>query len=486
LGDTTEGAIIVMAEKAGYDFKKIREQYKRLDERPFDADRKMMSTVHEIHGGKTVFTKGAPESVLEICTNELHNGKVRKLTKDRRSEFYQLTDNMAHYGYRTLAFSFSTDNKIEEDMIFLGIVGIRDKIRQEAKDAVAVTKQAGIRVIMITGDHKQTAGAIGKELGIIKNESEAINCAELDEMSDSEFIKTVTRVSVYARASPEHKTRIVSGLQKKGEIVAMTGDGVNDAPALKMADIGVAMGITGTDVSKESSDMIITDDNFASIVAAVEEGRGIYDNIRKVLLFLLSCNMSEVLFILFAILFGWPAPLLALQILWINLVTDSFPALALDTEPKEPGIMKRKPRDPKERAITKDMGISIGISAIIITIGSLFMFWYTLPRGIEYARTMALTTMIMFQMWTAIAYRSTTHTMSEIGWFSNPRLLGAIALSIFLMLPLIYIPQVQAVFGTTYLGGLEWLEIILLSCTGLIVIEIWEWVNRKYMKYGIG
>jgi len=279
--------------------------------------------------------------------------------------------------------------------------------------------------------------------------------------------------------------RIVQTLKTQNEIVAMTGDGVNDAPALKLADIGVAMGITGTDVSKEASDMIITDDNFASIVAAVEEGRGIYDNIRKVIQFLLSCNIGEVTLMLIAILIGMPLPLVALQILWMNLVTDSFPALALNTEPKEPDLMKRKPRDPNEGAITKDMVISILISAIIIAAGSLFMFWYTLPRGIEHARTMALTTMVMFQMWTAIACRSTTHTMSEIGWFSNPRLLGAIALAVILMIPIIYLPTAQQIFETRALGAIDWLEIAMISVTGLIVIELWEWLNRKYFHYGV-
>ncbi|UCH88898.1 MAG: HAD-IC family P-type ATPase [Thermoplasmata archaeon] len=484
LGDTTEGAIMVMAEKAGFDYEVLRKKYKRVDEKSFDSRRKMMSTVHDFKGTKVTYTKGAPESILKVCVRELRGNSRVELGEDRRKKLQQLTTDMARGGYRTLAFAMSKEGKIEEDMTFLGIVGIRDKVRPEAADAVKTTRRAGIRAIMITGDHRQTAATIGRELGIIKKDNEAINCADLDEMDEKQFKKVLRKVSVYARASPEHKVRIVKGLNEDGEIVAMTGDGVNDAPALKMADIGVAMGITGTDVTKEASDMIITDDNYSSIVAAVEEGRGIYDNIRKVILFLLSCNMSEITFMLVAILAGFPVPLLALQILWINLVTDSFPALALDTEPKEPGLMKRKPRDPQESVITKDMMISIIISAIIITAGTLFMFWYTLPRGIVHARTMALTTMVMFQMWTAIAYRSTTHTMSEIGWFSNPRLLGAIALSIVLMLPILYIPQAQAVFGTVGLSGFEWLEIIIISALGLIVIEVWEWINRHKLHYG--
>jgi Ca2+-transporting ATPase len=485
IGDTTEGALITMAEKGGFNYKEIRKRFKRIDERAFDSKRKLMSTVHDMEGKKIVYTKGAPESILDICAGELWVNEIHTLSDKRRRELLDLTAKLARKGYRTLAFAYSEEGNIEEKMVYLGLVGIHDKTRPEASEAVKKTQKAGIRVIMITGDHKLTATAVGKDIGIIKHTSEAINCENLNAMDDEQLKRTLGRVSVYARASPEHKVRIVQALKEQNEIVAMTGDGVNDAPALKLADIGVAMGITGTDVSKEASDMIITDDNFASIVAAVEEGRGIYDNIRKVIQFLLSCNIGEISLMLVAILIGLPLPLVALQILWMNLVTDSFPALALNTEPKEPGLMTRKPRDPNEGALTRDMVISIMISAIIITIGSLIMFWYTLPRGIEHARTMALTTMVVFQMWTAIACRSTTHTMSEIGWFSNPKLLGAIALAIFLMLPIIYLPQAQAVFETTALGLDEWLEIGIISVTGLVAIEAWEWINRKYFHFGV-
>jgi len=487
LGDTTEGALIVMAEKAGYDQKKQRDTDPREDELPFDANRKMMSTLHDIKGRSIGFTKGAPESILKVCDRELSGKDSVQLNDARREEIHELTTSLASKGYRTLGFAYSPEGRMEEGMVFLGIVGIKDKMRKEAKDAVKTARRAGIRAIMITGDHKLTATAIGKEIGLIKRDSEAINCRELDDMSDEEFIDTISRVSVFARASPEHKVRIVKGLKAMGEIVAMTGDGVNDAPALKMSDIGVAMGITGTDVSKEASDMIITDDNFASIVAAVEEGRSIYDNIRKVIQFLLSCNMGEVMLMLVAIIIGLPLPLIALQILWMNLVTDSFPALALVTEPKEPGIMKRKPRDPKESAITRDMMVSIMVSAGIITIGTLAVFWYNLDyvgKSVTLARTVALTTMVFFQMWTAIASRSTTHTMAEIGWFSNKKLLGAIALAVLLMLPIIYVPFLQNVFGTASLGVLDWGEILVVSIFGLVAVEAWERVNKKWFHFG--
>ncbi|MGA1819931.1 MAG: cation-translocating P-type ATPase [Thermoplasmatota archaeon] len=489
LGDTTEGALLVMAEKAGFDISKEREKDPREDEIPFDADRKMMSTLHHMEEGVVGFTKGAPESILMVCDRELTEKGVRSLSEGRMKEILELTTSLAEKGCRTLGFAYSPEGRMEEEMVFLGIVGIKDKMRPEAKEAVKTARRAGIRAIMITGDHKLTAAAIGKEVGLIKSDSEAVNCRELDGMDDETFIRTISKVSVFARASPEHKVRIVKGLKANGEVVAMTGDGVNDAPALKMADIGVAMGITGTDVSKEASDMIITDDNFASIVAAVEEGRSIYDNIRKVIQFLLSCNMGEVSLMIIAIILGFPLPLIALQILWMNLVTDSFPALALVTEPKEPDIMQRKPRDPKERAISRDMVVSIVVSAGIITIGTLGVFWYNLEflgdDNIAHVRTLALTTMVFFQMWTAIAARSTTHTMAEIGWFSNRRLLLAIALAVSLMLPLIYIPFVQDIFGTAALKPIDWAQVIVVSMFGLVAVEAWERINRKWFHYGV-
>ncbi|MGA1872087.1 MAG: cation-translocating P-type ATPase [Thermoplasmatota archaeon] len=488
LGDTTEGALLVMAEKAGYDVSDQRKQDPRENELPFDADRKMMSTLHNIKGSVVGFTKGAPEAIIGICDREMDEGRTITLTPERKEEVLDLTTGLAKKGYRTLAFACSPEGKMEERMVYLGIVGIKDKMRKEAKAAVSTARRAGIRAIMITGDHKLTAAAIGKEIGLIRKDSEAVNCRELDDMIDEEFIRTISSVSVFARASPEHKVRIVKGLKAMGEVVAMTGDGVNDAPSLKMADIGVAMGITGTDVSKEASDMIITDDNFASIVAAVEEGRSIYDNIRKVIQFLLSCNMGEVTLMLLAIVLGFPLPLIALQILWMNLVTDSFPALALVTEPKEPDIMKRKPRNPKESAITRDMIVSILVSAGIITIGTLGIFWYNHDYlgddNLAHVRTLALTTMVFFQMWTAIAARSTTHTMAEIGWFSNRRLLGAIALAILLMLPLIYVPFIQDIFGTAALSLIDWAQVVVVSVFGLIAVEFWEKVNRKWFHYG--
>jgi Ca2+-transporting ATPase len=488
LGDTTEGALLVMAEKGGYAHADYRKANPRKYEEPFDSKRKMMSTLHETEGqGSVAYTKGAPESVLNVCGLEMTNEGEIPLSRERKDLILSLTEDMALKGYRMLGFSVSFHGRMEKDMVFLGIVGMKDQVRPEAADAVQSARRAGIRTIMITGDHRLTATAIGREVGLIRSEDEAINCRDLDGLSERDFTRAVAKTSVFARAAPEHKVRIVSALKDTGEIVAMTGDGVNDAPSLKMADIGVAMGRTGTDVAKEASDMIITDDNFASIVSAVEEGRSIYDNIRKVIQFLLSCNMGEVCVMLAAILAGWPLPFIALQILWINLVTDSFPALALVTEPKEPDIMSRKPRNPKEGAITQDMIASILVSAGIITAGTLVVFWYNffhLDRSLALSRTITLTTMVFFQMWTAIASRSTTHTMAQIGWFSNRKLLMAIGISVALMMPVIYVPAVQETFGTASLGWIEWAEIAAVSVFGFVAVEIWEWLNRKHLHLG--
>lgn len=488
LGDTTEGALLVMAEKGGYPHSAFRKANPRKNEKPFDSKRKMMSTLHATEGGQVAaYTKGAPESVLNVCSLEMTNEGEIPLSRKRKDLILSLTEDMASEGYRTLGFSLSLEGQMEEGMIFLGIVGMKDQVRAEAADAVRSARRAGIRTIMITGDHRLTAMAIGREVGLIRTEEEAVNCRDLDGLSEGEFDRVAVKTSVFARAAPEHKVRIVSALKGRGEIVAMTGDGVNDAPSLKMADIGVAMGRTGTDVTKEASDMIITDDNFASIVSAVEEGRSIYDNIRKVIQFLLSCNMGEVCVMLAAILVGWPLPFIALQILWMNLVTDSFPALALVTEPKESDIMSRKPRNPEEGAITRDMIASILVSAGIITAGTLLVFWYNLfhlERSLAFSRTMTLTTMVFFQMWTAIASRSTTHTMAQIGWFSNRKLLLAIGVSVALMMPVIYVPTVQDIFGTTSLGWIAWAEIAAVSVFGFVAVEIWEWLNRRHLHLG--
>jgi len=483
VGDTTEGALLVMAARAGLDIERTRSSCPRTDEIPFDPKRKMMSTVNEVGGSAIAFSKGAPERILRCCTREYTKGSEAPLAESRVRAILAQTDSKAREGYRTLAIACSHEGRMEEDMTFLGIAGIRDQIRPEAREAIAKAHGAGVRVVMITGDHHLTAASIGRDLGLISGEEQSMNCSELDPLEGEAFRSRLKEVSVYARASPEHKVRIVKGLRESGEIVAMTGDGVNDAPALKNADIGIAMGITGTDVTKEASDMVLADDNFSTIVSAVEEGRTIYSNIRKAIQFLLSCNMGEVLVMLIAIAVGWPLPLLAIQILWMNLVTDSLPALALVTEPMEPDVMKRPPRKPTEGALTREMIVSIIVSAIIITIGSLVMFRLAIPQGIETARTVTLVTMVLFQMWTAVSARSTTHSMAAIGWFTNRNLLLAIGAAVLLIVPLIYVPFLQDLFGTAPLGIMEWAIVVIVSSLGLVAVEAWELVNRRYLKW---
>ncbi|MFH0922521.1 MAG: HAD-IC family P-type ATPase, partial [Candidatus Micrarchaeota archaeon] len=348
LGDPTEGSLVVLGWKAGLDFEELREEHEFVSEIPFDSSRKMMSVLRK-DGGKTVsFVKGAPEAVLAKCAKILKDGKEIVLSEKDRKEIFDENKRMASQALRVLAFAFkknAVEKNAESDLVFLGLVGMMDPPRPEAKTAVEACNAAGIRVIMITGDNRDTAIAVGKELGILRDGLEVLTGAELDEASDEEIDTIIEKTAIYARVSPEHKLRIVNALKRKGEIVAMTGDGVNDAPAIKRADIGVGMGITGTDVTKEASDMIATDDNFASIVNAVEEGRIVFDNIMKSVKYLVSCNIGELLAVFTAIIGGLATPLVPIQILWMNMVTDSAPALALGLEQAEPGVMQRKPRD---------------------------------------------------------------------------------------------------------------------------------------------
>jgi Ca2+-transporting ATPase len=362
IGDPTEGALVVAAIKAGIE--STTNNQRILYEIPFDSERKAMSVVvGRAEGGAVMYTKGAPEVIIGKCITERTGGNVEPLTNARRQTILQAATEMASRALRVLGLAYREHSDIHRDvyaeteLVFAGLVGIIDPPREEVKDAVDKCHQAGIRPVMITGDHPATALAIARELGMAEAGDGVLTGTELNSLSDVELANQVERLAVYARVSPEHKLGVVRAWKNRGEVVAMTGDGVNDAPAVKAADIGIAMGLTGTDVTKESSDMVLTDDNFASIVNAVEEGRGIFDNIQKFLHFLLASNASEVLFMLFAALVGWPAPLLAIQILWINLVTDSLPALALAMEPPERDIMRRHPRPPREPVITWQRGL---------------------------------------------------------------------------------------------------------------------------------
>ncbi len=483
IGDPTEGALLVAAEKAG-----IEKKYKRIAEMPFSSERKRMTTIYEKEKGRFAFSKGAAETILRRCDYIYEKGRVRTLKKKDEEKISAIVEKMAKNGLRVLGIAYRkvsgriTLGKTEKHLIFVGLVGMIDPPRREVKKAIEECNEAGIRVVMITGDHKLTATAIARELNLIEKE-EAMTGEELDKLTEKELEDVVERISVYARVNPSHKVRILEALKKRGHIVAMTGDGVNDAPAIKKADIGIAMGIKGTDVTKEVSDMILTDDNFATIVDAVKEGRGIYDNIREFVRFLLSANFDEIIITAFAIVAGLPLPLLPLQILWINLITDGLPALALSVDPKDPQIMNRKPRDPK-KTIMSGMLLFILIAALFDFISSLviFMWELNLSGNVDKARTMAFTASIMFELFFVFNCRSETRSVFKTKILSNKKLIYAVVLSILLQITIIYIPIFQVVFGTVALSMMDWIKIICLSSIGLFVFP--EIFMNKEIKIG--
>jgi len=479
-GDPTEGALIVAARKAGLSADALSARFSRIAEVPFTSERKLMSTIHsdaERQERVLAFTKGAPDVLLSRCTMELVGEAWRPLTTERREAIAHMNEQLASEALRTLAVAYRSfpreafderevDDRVEEELVFLGLIGMIDPPRAEARDAVARTREAGIRPIMITGDHPVTAGVIARELGITE-EGLAVSGAEITAMDDAALDRTVREVSVYARVNPEHKLRIVQALQRGGAIVAMTGDGVNDAPALKTADIGIAMGITGTDVSKEAADIILADDDFATIVAAVEEGRAIYANIRKFLRYLLSSNIGEVLTMFFGVVLSKAIglesegdavvlPLLATQLLWINLVTDGAPALALGVDPPLPGLMTVPPRARDEGVITRRMWGGIFFAGSIIAAGTLLVLHISIPGGMPYAQTMAFTTLVFFSLFQTFNARSDARS-AFTGMFANRWLWLAILLSLLLQVAVIYTPFLQQTFSTVALSLRDWL-----------------------------
>jgi len=487
-GDPTEGALVVAARKAGLEDEALDLRFERIGEVPFSSERKLMTTIHtdaQRQERLLVFTKGAPDILLARCSNELVGEETRPLRDARRAEILKINEELAREALRTLGVAFRSlpadafeadevDERVEQDLVFAGLIGMIDPPRAEAKDAVARAKAAGIRPIMITGDHPVTAAVIAAELGIATN-GRAISGAELQKLSDERLDRTVQEVSVYARVNPEHKLRIVNALQRGGMTVAMTGDGVNDAPALKTADIGVAMGITGTDVSKEAADMVLADDNFATIVAAVEEGRAIFSNIRKFLRYLLSSNIGEVMTMFFGVLLadaigltaagrgGVVLPLLATQILWINLVTDGAPALALGVDPADAGLMTEPPRARTEGVITRGMWAGILFVGAIMAVGTLLVLDASLPGGLiegsgnmRYAQTMAFTTLMLFQLFNIFNARSDEKS-AFTRLFTNNWLWAAIVFSLALHVAVVYIPFLQQAFSTVSLSAGDWL-----------------------------
>jgi Ca2+-transporting ATPase len=497
-GDPTEGALIVAARKAGLEDEALDARFERVGEVPFSSERKLMTTVHtdaQKQERLLAFTKGAPDVLLARCSHELVGAQTRPLQETRRAEILRVNEDLAREALRTLGVAFRSlpaaefegtevDERVEHELVFAGLIGMIDPPRAEAIEAVARAKAAGVRPLMITGDHPVTAAVIAAELGIAAAQR-AVTGTELEKMSDEALGRAVREVSVYARVSPDHKLRIVKALQRDGAIVAMTGDGVNDAPALKTADIGVAMGITGTDVSKEAADIVLADDNFASIVAAVEEGRAIFSNIRKFLRYLLSTNIGEVMTMFFGVVLadviGLNAaggvvalPLLATQILWINLVTDGAPALALGVDPASAAVMTRPPRARTERVITRAMWVGIFFVGIIMAAGTLLVLDASLPGGLiegtgdmRYAQTMAFTTLVLFSLFAVFNSRSDERSAFS-GLFSNTWLWGAIALSLVLQAAVIYVPFLQQAFSTIALKAGDWL-----ICTAVGSSVLW-------------
>ncbi|WP_426351147.1 cation-translocating P-type ATPase [Alloiococcus sp. CFN-8] len=493
LGDPTEGAFTVAGLKAGYSREEMNAKYPRIEELPFDSERKMMSTFHSnFVSGIISFTKGAPDIVLDRCSRILVNGKAVELTKEMRQEITKANSSFANEALRVLACAYReyaalpeaiTSETVEKDMIFIGLMGMIDPARPEAKDAIITCKQAGIKPVMITGDHRDTAVAIAKDLHLMEEGDGVLSGNEIDALSDEEFAKVVETTSVYARVSPENKVRIVETLRKNGHIASMTGDGVNDAMALKKADIGVAMGITGTDVAKGTADMILTDDNFASIVHAVEEGRVIYSNIRKFVFFLLSCNVGEILIVFLALLMNIPTPLLPIQLLWLNLVTDSFPALALGTEKGESDIMNQKPRKADEPILDRSMLIGIAVQSISLVGAVLGIYLWALnkfPNDIDHARTYAFVTLILAEVLRSHSSRSERDSIFKMGIFSNKTLIYATVLCFFLLGVVIYVPFMRDIFQTVPLNLFDAEMVIVFALIPLVLGELFKLVRRKF------
>jgi Ca2+-transporting ATPase len=478
VGDPTEGALLVAARKAGVD---LHLSGRTIHEIPFEPERKRMSVIVETEGEPLVmYVKGAPEVVLDLCTQEQLGGAAHPLDEARRQVFLQHGVQMAADALRVLALAkkpvtAAPADEMESGLTLLGLVGMKDPPREEAREAVARCNQAGIRPVMITGDHPATALAIARELDIAAPGDQVVAGSHLDALSDEQLFDSVAKTSVFARVTAEHKLRIVSALRAHEHVVAMTGDGVNDAAAVKMADIGIAMGITGTDVTKEAADMVLIDDNFASIVNAVEEGRTIFDNIQKFIHYLLSTNAGEILLLFFASLLGWPMPLTAIQILWINLVTDGLPALALGMEPPEPDIMHRPPRPSKKPVITYRHATSILFHGLLIAASGAAAYLYMTSRPgatLEQIRGTTFCTIAFAQLLFAIACRSPRRTMPELGPFTNRYLLAAIVASILLQIAAVTLPGLRTIFGVDELPTWHWWPVILFSLTPVTVVEV--------------
>jgi Ca2+-transporting ATPase len=487
-GDPTEGALVVVAAKEGIWKTALEEKHRRKGEVPFSSERKMMTTLNFSEDGTYAYSKGAPEVILSSCTKIFLGGREEELTSERKQEILNVVNDMANLTLRVMGFAYRKvpedilAEDAEKEMVFAGLMGMRDPPREEVKAAIATCNSAGIRTVMITGDHKTTAFAIAKELGIFREGDLILTGVELDALDNKEFEEIVEKVSVYARVYPEHKLKVVEALKKKGYIVAMTGDGVNDAPALKAADMGIAMGITGTDVSKEASSMILTDDNFASIVSAVEEGRNILKNIKNFIAYGLTCHIGLVLIVLVGVLAWQILPVIAVQILWINLITDGLPPMALSLEAPDRGLMKQKPAKAKEGLVSKRMIIaSLGLG-LLIAIQSLGVLYWALGNGIPLPKiqTLIFTLVVISLMFNAFNWRSERYSVFSLGIFTNKSLIYAVLSTIILQLAAIYVPFMQTAFRTVPLSLSDWAMIIPLASTTLIAMEF-----TKYLEWRI-
>jgi P-type Ca2+ transporter type 2C len=511
VGDPTESALVGAAAKGGAHRGQVARSYPRIDEIPFDSDRKRMTTLHRVvepsdedpspfTGGQqrewvVAAMKGAPDIVLELCTHIQHLDDSRTpLTEPMRRQILEANSEMAQKALRVLAVAYRVEKEapgevtvdvIERDLTFVGLFGMIDPARAEVPPAINTARQAGIRTVMITGDFANTARAIAEQIGLMRPGGQVLTGAELARMDEATLTREVRRTDVYARVSPEHKVRIVDALKAHGEIVAMTGDGVNDAPALKRADIGVAMGITGTDVAKETADMVLTDDNYASIVSAVEQGRIIYSNIRKFVFYLLSCNLAEITVIFTAVLAGLPSPLTAIQLLWLNLVTDGAPALALGVEKGDPDTMDQPPRPPEEPVVNRSMRLGIILQTLAIasvTLGAYFVGLKAHPENPEFAETMSFATLSFSELLRAFTARSERYPLLRIGVFSNRTMVYAVLSSLVLVGAVLYVPFLQPVFDTVTLGWEQWRLILPLVFVPAVVAELTKWGTSRMAR----
>ncbi len=507
VGDPTEGALVVAAEKAGITQQRAETRYPRVMELPFDSARKRMMTIHDLKDplpvlrngtGKIAFIKGAPDVLLEFCKCIVDENQVVDLTPEKREQVLKANQGMARQALRVIGVAFrpieslpdpDEIENLETDLVFVGMLGMIDPARPEVKTAVQVAHGAGLKSVMVTGDYPDTAAAIASEIGLLSPGGRVVTGAEMDAMKETQLAEIVEDIDAFARVSPQHKVMIVEAFKARGHVVAMTGDGVNDAPALKRASIGVAMGIAGTDVTKETADMVLTDDNYASIVSAIEEGRVIYSNIRKFVFYLISCNIGEILVIFLAMLAGLPIPLTPIQLLWLNLVTDGAPALALGLEKGDPDIMKHPPRPPKEPVINRNMRTGILVQAVVMTTAVLLAFIYGLkrfPDNLIAAQTIAFVTLVVSELLRAFTARSEFYALTKIGILSNRWMLWAVVSSLLLLLAVVYIPFLQSFFGTVALSLQDWLVVAPLMLLASVAAEITKgFLRRRNVTAGV-